>query len=223
MATSGLYSFNPSNADLVTAAFRRIGIRPVDLTQDHMTDGRTEMNLWLASASNRGPNLWAVDLVTTPLVAGTRTYNVDGNTVMILDAFLESSGLSTTITPFSRSDYAAIGNKDTEGRPTSFWFDRLVSPTVTLWPVPDQVYSLKYYRYRRLQDAELPSGETADVPYLFLDALVAGVAHRLARIWAPNLEGARKADADEAWNIASTQNTENVPMQITPLLGGYFR
>lgn len=223
MTTSGTYDFNLSNADIITSAYRRIGIRPTEFTQDHLSDGRTELNLWLASASNRGPNLWAVDLVTTPLLPAVKTYAVDQSTVMILDAYVEITQVSTAISPLSRSDYAAIGTKDSQGRPTTFWFDRLTSPTITMWPVPEQVYSLKYYRYRRLQDAGVPSGQTADVPYLFLDCMVAGVAHRLARIWKPDLEMARKADADEAWAIAAAQNTENVPLQLSPGLAGYYR
>ena len=138
MTTSGTYDFNLSNADIITSAYRRIGIRPTEFTQDHLSDGRTELNLWLASASNRGPNLWAVDLVTTPLLPAVKTYAVDQSTVMILDAYVEITQVSTAISPLSRSDYAAIGTKDSQGRPTTFWFDRLTSPTITMWPVPSK-------------------------------------------------------------------------------------
>jgi hypothetical protein len=108
-----------------------------------------------ASFSNRGVNLWAVDLITVPLVAGQSTYNVNLNTVMILDAYMQvdNGGGQTTdriIMPVSRTEYASYPNKEQEGFTTTFWFDRLISPnpTVTLWPVPDgsSAQYLKYYR-----------------------------------------------------------------------------
>ena len=54
-------------------------------------------------------------------------------------------------------------------------------------------------------------------------AMVAGLSHRLARIYAPELEAQRKADAKEAWDIAAEQNVENVPVKISPAIGRYFR
>jgi hypothetical protein len=125
----------------------------------------------------------------------------------------------------SRTEYASFSNKTTPGRPTSYWFDRLLSPTITLWPVPNASgYTLKYYRCIRTQDANLPGGETPDIPILWLDWMIAGLAHRLARPYATaEVEKLRKADADEAWTIAATQNVENVATTLAPSIGSYYR
>jgi hypothetical protein len=37
------------------------------------------------------------------------------------------------------------------------------------------------------------------------------------------MEKMRKADRDEAWTIAATQNVENVPVTISPNIGSYYR
>jgi hypothetical protein len=71
-------------------------------------------------------------------------------------------------------------------------------------------------------DANLAGGQNVELPALFLDAFVAGLSHRLARIYAIPLEAVRKVDAEEAWQIAATQNTENVPVNMSPQLDGYF-
>lgn len=238
MASSGTYNFSISNGEIVLAAYERIKVFPPSLTQKHMETARRELNLLLAAhAGNKQVNLWKVDLVETPLVIGQATYGVDPSTVMILDAWLNdpstapSAASDITITPVSRSEYASFSNKLTPGRPTSFWFDRLIAPTVTVWPVPNQSgFTLKYYRCRQIQDANLPGGETPDIPTLWFDWLVAGLAHRLSRPYGPNdiataltLEQARKADAEEAWRVAATQNVENVPTVIAPAIGGYYR
>ncbi len=239
MASSGTYNFSISNGEAVLNAFSRIRVYPPALTQKHMQTAREELNLMLLShAGNKQVNLWKVDQVETTLVNGTATYDVDPSTVMILDAWINDSALTSTsgaadtyITPISRTEYASMAAKSTPGRPTSYWFDRLIAPTVTLWPVPQSsTLTLKYYRCRQIQDSNLYGGQTPDIPVLWLDWMVAGMSHRLVRHFGPNniqealmLEKQRKADADEAWIVAATQNVENVPTVLAPTLSSYYR
>src|SRR5690606_37863571 len=138
-------------------------------------DGREAINLLLASWGNDGPNLWTIDEVTQTLVPGTATYNVDPDTVMILDAFIRTgagteSQADRIIWPISRTEYASMPNKLLEAPPTVFWFDRLLAPTITMWQTPDdqQTYELHYYRYKVIQDQNLYSGQTIDVPRWWL-------------------------------------------------------
>lgn len=195
-----------------------------------MLSAQREFNFMLSQLSNLQPNLWTVSLVSQTLTEGTATYDVDPKVVMILDAYIslnygESDQTDRYISPISRTDYAAISQKETQGQPTAYWFDRLISPTITLWTVPDGngPYTLNYYACTQMQDANLYGGETPDVPYRWIDALVAGMAHRLSRIYAPDVEAMRKADAKEAWDVAATQDVENTNMSITPSLQGYYR
>ena len=230
MTSSGTYDFSISNGEVVLAAYERIKVFAPEITQKHMATARRELNLLLAEAANKQVNLWKVDLVATPLVSGTSVYGVDASTVMILDAWIRqntntpSSASDLYITPVSRTEYASFSNKDTPGRPTSYWFDRLIAPTVTLWPVPNASgYTLYYYRCRQMQDANLGGGETPDVPYLWLDWFIAGMAHRLSRPYSTiEMEKLRKADAVEAWTIAATQNVENVPTTMAPTISTYY-
>lgn len=226
MSSSGTYSFNPSNAGLTLSAFARLGIRRTEVLAQHMSDAQSEMNYLFSQWSNLAPNLWTVDLVSVPLIAGQAVYSVDPSTVMMLDVYLEYGDppQDRLIFPISRTEYASYVDKAQQGVPNVFWFDRLISPSFTLWYVPDQtgVYTVNYYRCTQPQDAALPSGQTPAIPYRFIDAMVAGLAHRLARIYAPQLEGQRKADAQEAWAMAATQDVENVALNIVPGLSGYW-
>ena len=226
MTTSGTYAFNPALGEIVLYAYQNIGVRPTSVLQEHMESARMATNMMLARFSNQGVNLWAVDLVTVPLVQGTSTYAVDGNTIMVLDAYTTTdSGIDRVIMPISRTEYASYPNKTQQGFPTSYWFDRLVSPTITLWPVPDgsSATILKYYRVRQIQDANLQNGENAEIPYRWLEALSDGLAYRLARIWAPQIAPQLKMQADESYQIAAAQDVEAVPTYISPMLGGYFK
>jgi len=223
--TSQTYNFNPSGGELILTAFDRIQVRPAEITQAQMQRAVMEMNLALTKFNNLQPNLWTVDLQTIPLVQGSATYSLPAETTMILDLFIRYGSIDRYLSPMSRTEYAAIAVKTNQGFPSQYWFDRLISPTVTFYLVPDGAFSYTayYYRVRQMQDATMANGYNVEVIPRFLDALTANLAHRLARIYRPELESVRKADADEAWMIAAAQDVESTPIYITPSVGGYFR
>lgn len=230
MATSGTYAFNPSLGEITLYAYNLIGVRNTALLQEHMEAARMASNFLCSNWSNRGVNLWAVDLISTPLVEGQATYDVDPNTVMVLDAYMETDNgggqpIDRIIMPVSRTEYASYPNKEQQGFTTVFWFDRLISPTITLWPVPDgqSAQYLKYYRVRQIQDAQMTNATQVEVPYLWLDAFAYGLASRLAVIWAPDKVAMIKPLADEAYTIAAEQNIEQAQQYISPQIMGYFR
>lgn len=229
MATSGTYAFNPTGGDMIAYAFSLCGIRRTELLAEHMFDARMALNLILSAWGNSTPNLWTVSNVVTNLVAGTATYNVDPSTVMILDAYIRTdAGLSTQydriIWPVSRTEYASFPNKELQAPPTVFWFDRLLAPTVTLWQVPDdqQAYQLVYYAAIAIQDADMSNGQTLDIPPLWMNALAYGLAAQLAVSYAADRAVALTAAADKWLMEARTQNVENVPLYVLPMVRSYY-
>jgi hypothetical protein len=239
MSTSGTYNYNPSLGELTIYAFNLCEVRGTAITQEHMESSRMAMNMMLANWSNRGVNLWAVDLQTINLVQGQATYSVPDNTVVMLDAYCEttnnsSQAIDRIILPVSRTEYASYPNKAQQGFPTVFWFDRLnpagrttgsTGPQVTLWPVPDgtSAQTLKYYRVRQIQDSAFTNGQTVEIPYLWLEAAAYGLAQRLAVIWKPEKAMLLKPLADDAYIVAAEQNVETAQQYISPQIQGYFR
>ena len=229
MATSGTYSFNPGLGSLFLSAFGRDQVRRTELTATHMDDAKQEANFLQMEWENAGVLLWVQDLQTFTMTAAQATYSVPANTVMVLDLYVSpngpAGGQNRLIMPFSRTDYASLANPDEQGFPTSFFFLRTVTPTLTFWPTPDNnaTYQVSYWRYRQIQDADPAQGGNAELQYLFIDAFVAGLAHRLSRYYAPQLEAQREKDYNTAFGLAMKQNVENVPLYINPGLAGYFR
>jgi len=235
MATSNTYAFNPGLGELTLYAYNLIGIRNTAVLQEHMEAARMASNMLCSRWSNMGVNLWAVDLVTTQLVTDQATYPVEGNTVAILDAYVQNddsgANIDRIILPVSRTEYASYPNKEQQGFPTVFWYDRLIGtvspnrPTVTIWPVPDgqSAQTLKYYRVRQIQDSQLSNGTQVEIPFLWLDAFAYGLAARLALIWAPDKAPILKPLADEAYTVAAEQNIEQAQRYISPQIMGYFR
>ena len=80
-------------------------------------------NMLCSRWSNQGVNLWAVDLVTTELTTDVATYPVEGNTVAILDAYVQNddsgANIDRIILPVSRTEYASYPNKEQQGFPTA--------------------------------------------------------------------------------------------------------
>ena len=229
MTTSGTYNFNPSIGEGTIYAYMLCGKMPTELTQEHFESARIAVNMMLGSWAAKGVNLWAVELVgPVPLVQGTATYAVDPSTIMVLDAYITTgsgtSGINRVITPISRTEYASVPNPTQQGFPSSFWFDRLLSPTISLWQVPDgNQTSLSYYRVRQIQDANFTNGQTAEIPYYFLESLTLGLAARLAMIWAPERAAQLDAAAERAFNTAAAQNVEMTNFYISPGLSSYYR
>lgn len=231
MTSSGTYNYQPSLGELVLYAFNLIQVRPTSIVQEHMESARMAMNLLLADWSNDTPNLWKVDLVEEALVEGQATYDVDPSTIVMLDAYIridDGSGSppqDRIILPISRTEYASYPNKDQQGFPTVFWFDRLINPTVTLWQVPDGVSAqyLRYYRVRQVEDAGYAAGQTADLPYRWLPAFADGLALQLARIWNPGAIQSTIPFADKSLAKAQGQDVETAALYVAPMLGGYYR
>lgn len=210
-------------------AFARIGLRRTALQAEHLADAEVEGNLLQAEMSNKQPNLWRSSLISTTLVDGTATYTLASEVIALQAVYVTSTTGGTSsdrvIWPLSTYEYAAMPNKTQTGAPTSYWYNRQITPTITMWPVPDDqsTYTLNIRCVSQIEDASLKSGTTLNMPYRFLDVFVAGLAHRMARIYARDQEAARKADYMMAWDIALTQDQEAVPLYIMGNTSSYYR
>ena len=230
MVTSGTYNWSLSNSDCVLEAFDRIQIRGTALTGEHMLSARNSINLELITWSNRGVNLWAVDLQSTVLSQGQSSVTMAPETVLILDAYIETTAtgadpIDRIMKPVSRTDWAMIPDKVIQGQPTIYWLDRVSPPILNFWQPADGngPYTLKYYRLRRLQDAAISMGQTPDFPFRFYDAFCAGMAMRFAEKYAPTQFEEKTKVYKAAWAEAWSADHEHAPLQILPDVSSYYR
>ena len=223
MATSGTATFNLDLSEIVEEAFERAGgeLR----TGYDLRTARRSLNLLFADWANRGVNMWTFEQGTINLVPGTATYNLPTDTVDLLEHVIrtgagnESTQADLTITRISVSTYATIPNKLQQARPIQIWVERLDTPRVTLWPVPDdsQTYQLIYWRMRRIQDAG-DGVNTMDMPFRFIPCMVAGLAYYLALKVPGAIERLQvlKMQYDEAWQLASGEDQEKAAIRFVP-------
>lgn len=224
--TTGTFAWYPALADIVFAAYGRCQVRRNAIGIDHLIDAAMAANLLQVDWSNEQVNLWTVDLQTIALKPFTATYDVDPATVMIMAAYITTGTnppKDRIITSVDRDIYASYPDKVTPGRVTVYWFNHLINPTITVWQPPndEEPYTLNFYRARQIQDASVPGGLTAEVPYRFLEAYVAGLAFKLAELYAPARMEELAARALGALDKAKKRDVENAPLRIVPALGGY--
>jgi hypothetical protein len=202
---SGNFAFAPRIADFVDEAFERCGLDPEKLTMRHVHSARMSFNLLMQEWGTRGVKLWAVDEQPLDLVQGLNTYDqlADG-TITIFDAVVRREGVDTICRPMSRSEYAAISDKDMAGLPLKFYFARIATPTVTFWPVPDRsTDQFIYYRLRRMMDVRTQA-ETLDATSPWFEPAASGLAEKLALKFAPARHDKLFALAERAFKIADT-------------------
>jgi hypothetical protein len=224
MATSGTTAFNMDLTELVEEAFERCGAEM--RTGYDLRTARRSLNLLFADWANRGVNMWTFEQGTIPLVAGTATYDLPANTVDLIEHVIRTgAGSASTqadlnITRISVSTYATIPNKLQQARPIQVWIERLQpNPRITVWPVPDNTttYTFVYWRLVRIDDAG-NGVNTMDVPFRFLNCMVAGLAYYLA-LKIPNAVqrlDVLKAQYDEAWDLASSEDREKAAVRFVP-------
>lgn len=225
--TSGTYTWFPPFSDVIIAAYGRCQVRREMIGVDHLFDAAMAANLLQVDWSNDQVNLWTVDLQITNLLPGIPTYDVDPATIMIMAAYISIDDGSSTkdriITSIDRDSYATYPDKVTPGRPTVYWFNHLIEPTITLWQPPDDAasYTLKYFRARQIADANAPGGIGPEVPYRFLEAYVAGLAFKLSELYAPARMNELAVRALGAFQKAKNRDVENSPLRIVPAMSIY--
>lgn len=230
MTSSGTYNFSPSVGDLTLTAYGRIGIRRTEITQQHLQDAASESNMLQVEFSNRQPNLWTSELYTVDLVQGQATYDLPSRMISPMAVYVTTTptGSSTSfdriLNGISTYEYASLPDKETQAQPTTFWYNRQISPQITLWQVPDgsASYVLKLQILSQPQDSKLPNGVTPNFPFRWLDAYTDALAARLSKIYKPELEDKRKMDAERSWQIAAKEDIEYVPTYIFPALSTYW-
>lgn len=238
--TTSTTSFNPDVNELFEEAFERCGIEM--RTGYHFRTARRSLNFLITEWANRGLNLWTIEQGQIPLVQGTVTYDLPVDTVDLIEHVIRTNAgqqanqTDINISRISVSTYSTIPNKLTQGRPIQVWVNRQSGqttnllgatpayPQINVWPAPDQgaqgnpYYYFVYWRLRRMYDTG--TGTNAqDIPFRFQNCMAAGLAYMLAtKLQDVPIDRVAmlKAQYDEAWDFASSEDREKAPDRFVP-------
>jgi len=219
--------FDLSISEIVEEAFERCGLQ--DRSGYELKTARRSLNLLLAEWSNRGLNLWTIKKQTAALAAdttslsGTSLYgggaNAASEIVEITDMVIrDSSNNEYSCSPISRSTYLNYTVKTSSGRPTQFYFEKTINPTLYLYPAADVAYTVVYYAMLRMKDSGAYTNN-AEIPFSFLPCLTAGLAYYIALKYAPERTQILKIAYEEEFRRAADTNRGNVSSHFVPKLG----
>jgi hypothetical protein len=241
MTTSGISNFNLDVTNIIEEAFERCGSE-LRTGYDFRT-ARRSLDLLTIEWANRGVNLWTIEQGQIPLVQNQAAYDLPVDTIDLLEHVTRTgtgqNQSDLSITRISVSTYATIPNKNATGRPIQVWVDRqsgatyppggipegtdpltgVDHPKIYVYPTPDQsdYYTFVYWRMRRVQNAGQGTA-TQDIPFRFLNCLIAGLAYYLSM----KIPGAAdrmqvlKAQYDEQWKFASEEDRDKAAIRFVP-------
>lgn len=230
MSTSGLRTWTLDFAEVMDDAIAMTGGEPGDAFLHKY--GRRAANRILTDWANRSLNLWQMVSTTMVLSAGVSTYALPDDCLDVTEVQFrdDSSGdnVDLTMGRMSRSEYASLSNKETEGRPSSYVVLREIdSARIIVWPAPDtsSAEALYYWYIQKNQDVT-SAAENIGVPDRFLPAFVAGMAYELGKV-RPTVDGGKlqylKQEYMDLLMRAQNEDRERTPTRIYPDLSGYWR
>jgi hypothetical protein len=149
---------------------------------------------------------------------------------MLTAASFSEFYLATTIydlpvTAWNRDTFSVINAKTQQGRPsTSYYLERLLTPRVTLWPVPNNDYDhLTLYRHRQIQDIGTLT-DTIEIPQRWFDPLVWKLASVLCfelDMVDPALIANIAQMAEKVLAEVENDETDGAPLYIAPAIRAY--
>src|SRR5258705_2689841 len=132
---------------------------------------------------------------------------------MVMEANIRRAVVDTPVFPISRDMYVRIPKKDQRGLPSNLWYD-IATNTIFLWTAPENATDVLYYkRLRRKQDV-VTMAENPDVPYVYYEAVCAGMAKHLALKFAPERFDKLEALAEKALVKAQIADQEQVDVSF---------
>ena len=176
----------------------------------------------LAEWANRGLNQWTIKKRSQALIQGTGDYLVLDDVIDILSVIVRRDGTDYSLDRYSREEFLTIPNKTTQGRPAQFFLDRQTTPSLKLWPVPENTTDIVFYdALTRMQDADTFIN-TVDMPFRFYPCLAAGLAYYIAIKRAPQRVQLLKAVYEEEFERAMTEDRDRASFNVVPRYE-YFR
>lgn len=243
------YTLSKGTVDILNTNYRRLvkvtGVQIISATE-HVTEFTDSTNIQMiyldveeptvtVSFSEDGvtysdsitlttdePKWFAIDgIVSKSYAKITNSTALTVNSVQYVSSFTD-----TPMYRFNRDEYSWLPNKNNIGIPLQYLFDKQISPTVTLWPVPNIEATnniIQLYRNRHVGDVGQLT-ETIDVPQRWLEAitwqLAANLAFELPAI-APERIALCSSKAQSALNEVYLEERDNSSVNIAPDIGVY--
>jgi len=219
-APNGYISYNWNNSQFIIAM---VGIQS-NVTTTYTLDAEySNDNIAWTTALNIPAQQYTIGTISwfvIPIPIASSVFRIretGGATLNVQELYFNTLIYDTIINPISRAEWMALPQKNQTGRPSAFYLDRQIVPTVYLWPTPNALFNNMYYTYiETMQDI----GNLTNVPQIpsrFIEPVIAKLAHSLSvkRLDIPlDRVSYLKALSDEEFAMAKAEDRERVPLRI---------
>lgn len=180
-----------------------------------------------------------IPVADLPAVGSLKWFDVDpsvsaqylrvssGTNLVLSNFYISEVDREVNLGNWNRDDYANQPNKTMQSLAvTNYFYEKTISPSVTLWPVPsEETRCIVIWRYRQIMDVGSLSQEI-EIPSRWYEATCWEFAARLA-FELPDVEPERRK---EVQSMAATMTievergeTDNAPVFIAPRISAYTR
>lgn len=222
------------------------GVNQQDLNLNRISES-TYSTIPNKNASGRPIQFWinrqsGESNTTTATIGGSSTVAADATTIPVSGiSQLGSTGfilVGTEVIGYSAVDtvngnllYCSRGQNGTTAATHAVGSAITVQnlPCVNIWPVPDQgsagnpFYTLVYWRMRRIQDTGT-GVRTQDIPFRFLECMVAGLAYKMA-LKLPDVDPNRvmllKTEYEQQFQLAAEEDRDKANDRFVPRVQFY--
>jgi len=158
--------------------------------------------------------LYWFDIPTPTNARYYRIRETGGVTLNIQEIYFNNNVLDTTISSISRDEYLKFPQKNIKGRPSVYYFDKSITPSISLWPSPAASYNAISYSYKKMmQDVGLYTN-TIEIPSRFYPALTAALSYKLAIKFNSQVADILSVEYQNSFNLATIEDTEDVNITV---------
>lgn len=214
MTLSGTKTFELDVTEYIEEAYERCGLEA--RTGYDLRTAKRSLNLMLNDWANRGINRWTIAQTTQVVTNGVASYNLGAETIDILSAVVRRDGTDYSLDRISRDDFLTIPDKSMQARVMQFYVDRQITPTLKVWPTPDNSTDIIIFdRLVRMDDAAAQTN-TLQIPFRFYPALAAGLAYYISLKKAPARTEVLKILYEEEMARAMEEDRDRASFIIQP-------
>jgi hypothetical protein len=220
------YTYGAGNTQTITFIGVRTNISGnynlvVEYSNDNINWSTLNVDWTHPYSYETGVTRW-VDVVTPVAAMTYRIREIGGAILNLQEIYFGNSTIDLRITPISRDTYLSFSQKYLQGRPTTYYFDKSLSPNINLWPTPTNDYLVLQYSFVKTMYDVGEFYNTTSVPARMYPALAAGLTWMLSVKYKPEMADSFKAQYDEVFTLATANDSENVDMTIGYDLNSYY-
>jgi len=234
MASSGTTANLFDVSDVMEEAFERAGLDPAELDSRRIVSARRSLNLLLQDMGNQDADReYYRATATVTSVANTSEYTLStlGSDLAHIWTiqYLDTGGTYHTMTRMSYRDDIGLNNASATGIPRQWRLDRAGDGdpasdyVLHVWPAPSVSGESLLLTYYRRPDNVTGLSQDIDIARYWQEAIMAGLAAKIAQKWNLDRYPALRAEFMDAYNRAQMESNPRTDVVVAARGYGFPR